>query len=58
MESWEGTGLKDTSKNRQRMEARAVLMSEEIERGEFDYLKWFPNGNRADELRPKAPVLE
>ena len=58
MESWEGTGLKDTSKNRQRMEARAVLMSEEIERGEFDYLKWFPNGNRADELRPKPPVLE
>ena len=58
MESWEGTGLKDTSKNRQRMEARAVLMSEEIERGEFDYLKWFPNGNKADEFRPKTSALE
>jgi integrase len=58
IESWEGTGLKDTSKNRQRMEARAVLMSEEIERGEFDYLKWFPDGNRADEFRPKVPTLE
>jgi integrase len=58
IESWEGTGLKDTSKNRQRMEARAVLMSEEIERGEFDYLKWFPNGNKAEEFRPKVPVLE
>jgi integrase len=53
MESWEGTGLKDTAKNRQRMEARAVLMSEEIEKGTFDYLKWFPEGNRANEFRPK-----
>ena len=42
-ESWEGTGLKDTPKNRQSMEARAVLISEEIERGTFDYLKWFPD---------------
>jgi integrase len=52
VESWEGTGLKDTAKNRQRMEARAVLMSEEIEKGTFDYLKWFPEGNRANEFRP------
>jgi len=33
------------------MEARAVLMSEEIERGPFDYLKWFPEGNKADVLQ-------
>jgi integrase len=51
-ESWEGTGLKDTPKNRQRMEARAVLISEEMEQGTFDYLKWFPEGNRANEFRP------
>ena len=50
-ESWEGTGLRDTPKNRQRMEARAVLISEEIEQGTFDYLKWFPEGNKADVLQ-------
>jgi Arm DNA-binding domain len=47
-QSWEGTGLKDTPKNRERMEARAVLISEEMERGTFDYLKWFPEGNKAN----------
>ena len=52
MESWEGTGLKDTPKNHQRMEARAVLISEEMERGSFDYLKWFPKGNKAHKFRP------
>ena len=35
------------------MDARAVLMNEEIERGEFNYFKWFPEGNRADQFRPK-----
>jgi integrase len=48
VESWEGTGLKDNAKNRQRMEARSVLISEEMEKGTFDYLKWFPNGNKAN----------
>jgi hypothetical protein len=46
-ESWEGTGLKESPKNRQRMEARAVLISEEMECGSFDYLQWFPDGNKA-----------
>jgi integrase len=53
IESWEGTGLKDTPKNRQRMEARAVLISEEIDKNTFDYLKWFPNGNKAYLFKPK-----
>src|SRR5262249_31081090 len=53
IESWEGTGLKDTTKNRQRMEARAVLISEEIEKNTFDYLKWFPNGNKAYLFKPQ-----
>lgn len=26
----------------------------EIKAGKFDYLKWFPEGNRAEELRPKT----
>jgi integrase len=53
MEAWEGTDLMDNAKNRQRMEARAVLISEEMERGKFDYLKWFPEGNKAEQFKPK-----
>jgi integrase len=52
-ESWEGTRWKDTPKNRLKAEADALRISEEMERGTFDYLKWFPDGNRADEFRPK-----
>jgi integrase len=55
--SWEGTDLKDTPKNRQRMEARAVLISEEIENGTFDYLQRFPKGNKAHELMPKPETV-
>jgi len=53
LESWEGTGLKDTAKNRKRVEARAVLITEEMENGAFDYLKRFPDGNRAELFKPK-----
>ena len=52
-ESWEGSGLKDTGKNRQRLEARAVLINEEMENGTFNYLTWFPEGNKADLFKPK-----
>lgn len=51
-QAWEGTGLTDTPKNRERMEARAVLISETIESGTFDYLEWFPTGNQAEQFRP------
>ena len=54
MESTEGTKLKDTPQNRKRLEARAQLMSEEIAAGTFDYLKWFPYGNKADQFTPKV----
>ena len=50
---WEGTRLKDTPKHRERMQARAVLISEQMEHGEFDYLRWFPEGNSAELFRPK-----
>jgi integrase len=53
LESWEGTQWKDTPRNRERAQARAVLISEEMDKDSFDYLKWFPEGNRADEFRPK-----
>ena len=55
-ESWEGTDWRDTPKNRAKAEARAVLMTEEIERGEFGYLRWFPNGNKAHSFKPKQAV--
>jgi len=52
-ESWEGTGLKDTARNRKRVEARSELINEQMEAGSFNYLKWFPDGNKADLFRPK-----
>ncbi len=57
-ESWEGTQWKDTPRNRIKAEADALRISEQMEAGTFVYLKWFPEGNRADEFKPKkdAPV--
>lgn len=52
-ESWEGTAWRDTPKNRIKAEADALRISEQMKAGTFDYLKWFPEGNRADEFRPK-----
>jgi len=53
LESWEGTGLGDNAKNRKRVEARAVLITEEMENGTFNYLKRFPDGNKAELFKPK-----
>ncbi len=50
LRSWEGTKHDDTPKNtkiKELMEAQARLISDEMKRGVFDYLKWFPNGNKA-----------
>lgn len=44
----EGTKAKDdTPENRRLMEAQAILIAAEMRAGTFDYLKWFPRGNRA-----------
>ena len=51
--SWEGTGLRDTPENREFVKAQAVIMSREIKKRKFDYLKWFSEGNKADQFRPK-----
>jgi Arm DNA-binding domain len=49
----EATILSDTSHNRRLAEKEAALIGAEIRAGVFDYLKWFPNGNRANDfLRP------
>ena len=48
MRSWEGTGLPNTPENRKLVEAQAVLISHEMENKAFDYLKWFPEGNKIE----------
>jgi integrase len=59
--SWETTRLEDTPENREYLEAVAKIISREIKQGIFDYLKHFPEGNRAhlfrqDSPRPALPV--
>ena len=53
-EFWQGTDWKDTPKNRTKAEGKAVEITEEIKAGTFADLKWFPNGNKADDFRPKS----
>lgn len=52
MRFWEGTGLRDTPENRRLVEARALLINAEIAAGRFDYLRHFPEGNRARAQKP------
>src|SRR5262249_16215431 len=59
-EFWQGTGWKDTEKNRVKAEGKALEITDEIKAGTFNYLKWFPKGNKAHEFRPhqSVPVIE
>lgn len=43
--------LPDTRENRRRTEKRAGLIDAEIRAGAFNYLSWFPEGNRALEFK-------
>ena len=52
--SWEGTGLKDTPENRALVEAKALLLTAEIKNGTFNYLAYFPNGNKAHLFRQET----
>lgn len=45
--SWEGTKHKDTPENRKLLEARASVISQEMQERRFDYLRWFPTGSKA-----------
>ena len=45
----EATAPHDTHENRKRVEHQAEIIGAEIRAGSFDYLKWFPNGNRTAE---------
>jgi hypothetical protein len=51
MESWEGTEYADTVENRRLLEPHALTISHEIKKGSFDYLQFFPNGNKAHLFR-------
>lgn len=57
-EFWEGLGLPDTAANRRVAEAQAIIISDEIERKSFDYLKWFPGGNKAHLFRDERDRAE
>lgn len=46
----EATALRDTPQNRDRVARQAELIGAEIRAGVFDYLKWFPHGNRASDF--------
>lgn len=46
-EFWEGIGLDASEENLKLARAQAVIISSEIRRKTFDYLKWFPGGNKA-----------
>lgn len=54
----EGTGLRDTPGNRTKLDRKAATMSDLMADGRFDYLQWFPDGNRASKYRPvvAAPI--
>ena len=47
IESHEGTKLEDTPENQARLEDRARVITQEMDDGVFEYLRWFPNGNQA-----------
>jgi integrase len=51
MRSWEGTGLADTPENRKLLDAAALVISAEIKKKAFDYLRHFPTGNKAHLFR-------
>src|SRR5688572_22382943 len=53
--SWETTRLEDTSDNWRYLNAIAEIISREMRLGTFDYLKHFPDGNRAHLFRQDAP---
>jgi len=52
LRTWEGTGLRDMPENRRLVEAKALLMNAEMDAGTFDYLRFFPKGNKAPTLAP------
>src|SRR5262245_34208348 len=54
-ESQEGTQLRDTPKNREKLEAKAKAISIDIKDKTFDYDHWFPNGSRRQSVDPPSP---
>jgi len=56
VESHEGTKLRDTPQNRDKVAARARVIAQEIRDGTFDYLRWFPAGNLASRFEPSSPL--
>src|SRR5689334_8689787 len=57
-ESREGTRLKDTPENRKQLEFEAARLNRMMKDGTFDYLREFPNGNRAEYFRRGVQATE
>jgi integrase len=45
--SWEGTDIDATPQNERLLKAKATLIENELENGNFSYLQHFPQGNKA-----------
>jgi integrase len=57
LDSNEGTDFKDSPANRARLAADVACIRAEIDAGRFDYLRWFPSGNKAALFRPATVVV-
>lgn len=53
----ERTGLKDTKVNRRKLEAVRAEMDAKIKRGRFNYLDYFPDGNRVRDFQPEVSEI-
>jgi integrase len=58
VECWEGIALPDTPENRKLAEAKAQLIDREMKAGTFEYLRWFPAGNKAKLFRQEQAKTE
>lgn len=50
----EATALRDTPRNRERLQRKCDAMNDLMDEGRFAYLTYFPNGNRAARFQPPA----
>src|SRR4051812_19019259 len=54
----EATALLDNPANRLLVEKQATIIGAEIRAGIFEYLKWFPSGNRSKDFEPPNNLPE
>jgi hypothetical protein len=52
----ETTTLHDTPEDRAALSKQAAIIGAEVAGDRFDYLRWFPNGTRADHFQPTPRI--